>query len=219
MILEAGWGCWSEHWQPVQQLAGDITATFSYDRAGHGSSDPAGPWSLEGWVADLEAWLAALHVPGPYLLVAHSFGGYIARAFAAAHRADVTGMVLVDASHEELDDQLPKIYRERLAELIPGATEPSRRARAAIRGLPGLDDLPLAVLTHTRCDWIPEEFGLSQAELEEAERLWQRHQRLLTGLSSRSKLLVAGHSGHLIPLQQPELVAEAISWVLAGGAG
>jgi pimeloyl-ACP methyl ester carboxylesterase len=73
------------------------SATYSYDRAGHGSSDPCDPWSLEGCIADLEAWLAAAQVPGPYLLVGHSYGGHIARAFAIAHPADVMGLILVDA--------------------------------------------------------------------------------------------------------------------------
>src|ERR1700689_2030209 len=73
VIFEAGWGCWSEHWRPVQELAGKFTATYSHDRAGHGSSDPCDPWSLEGCIADLEAWLAAAQVPGPYLLVGHSY--------------------------------------------------------------------------------------------------------------------------------------------------
>ena len=127
VILEAGWGCWSEHWRLVQERAGRLTATYSYDRAGHGSSDPSGPWSLEGWLADLEAWLGAMQVSGPYLLVAHSYGGYIARAFAAAHRPDIAGMVLVDAAHEDMDDRLPASYRQRLAEFLPDVDEPSPR--------------------------------------------------------------------------------------------
>src|SRR5450432_880350 len=72
VILEAGSGCSSEHWRAVQELAGELAATCSYDRAGHGSSDPGDPWTLDGWVADLEAWLAAARIPPPYLLVGHS---------------------------------------------------------------------------------------------------------------------------------------------------
>jgi pimeloyl-ACP methyl ester carboxylesterase len=63
----------------VQRLIGGSPATYSYDRADHGSSDPASPWTREGWVADLEAWLAALRVPAPYLLVGHSLGCHIVR--------------------------------------------------------------------------------------------------------------------------------------------
>jgi pimeloyl-ACP methyl ester carboxylesterase len=214
VIFEAGAGCWSEHWQPVQELAAGLTATYSYDRAGHGSSDPAGPWSLEGWVADLEAWLTAMRVHGPYLLVAHSYGGHIARAFAAAHRPDVVGMVLVDAAHEDLDDHLPAKYWQELAEFAPDVVEPSRRAKAAVRQLPSLGDLPLSVITHCRSDWVPEEFGLSQSELDDAESQWQRHQRLLTRLSTRASFHVAATSGHMIPIEQPELIVEQIGSII-----
>lgn len=210
VIFEAGWGCWSEHWHPVQELAGEFTTTYSYDRAGHGSSDPGDPWSLEGWVADLEAWLAAAQVPVPYLLVGHSYGGYVVRAFAAAHPADMTGLILVDASHEDLDPELPRAYLERLEEFAPDVTGPSLRAKEVVRRLPGLGDLPLAVITHARADWIPDEFGLSQTDRDQAEKLWQQYQLDLAAKSSRSTFRVAGASGHMIPLEQPELVVNEI---------
>jgi hypothetical protein len=47
VILEAGSGCGSEIWRTVQELTGEFTATYSYDRAGEGSSEPNGLWSLE----------------------------------------------------------------------------------------------------------------------------------------------------------------------------
>jgi pimeloyl-ACP methyl ester carboxylesterase len=210
VIFEAGWGCWSEHWRPVQELAGEFTATYSYDRAGHGSSDPCDPWSLEGCIADLEAWLAAAQVPGLYLLVGHSYGGHIVRAFAAAHPADVMGLILVDAAHEDLDAAMPQAYREQLAELVADITEPLLHAKEVIRRLPGLRDLPLTVITHARADWIPDDFGLSQADRDQAEQLWQQYQGDLAAKSARSTFLVAGASGHMIQLDQPELVADEI---------
>ena len=38
-------------------------------------------------------------MPGPYILAAHSFGGYVSRAFAHLYRDEVVGMVLVDSIH------------------------------------------------------------------------------------------------------------------------
>jgi len=93
VVLEAGSGCDSGLWQEVQERVASVTASYSYDRAGHGSSDPAGPWSFEAWVADLESWVAELRVAPPYVLAGHSFGGHIIRAFAAAHPGEVTGIV------------------------------------------------------------------------------------------------------------------------------
>jgi pimeloyl-ACP methyl ester carboxylesterase len=49
------------------------------------------------------------------VLLAHSFGGFIARAF-AAHPNKVAGIVLVDAAHEdEWGDRHPDAHRRGLA--------------------------------------------------------------------------------------------------------
>lgn len=209
VVLEAGSGCWSEHWQSVQQLVGEVTVAYSYDRAGHGLSDAGGSWSLESWLADLEAWLTALPVSPPYVLAGHSLGGHVVRAFAARHPGEVAGMVLLDARHECLLDELPG-FRARLAAAAPYDAREGIRADNLVRGLPELGDLPLTVITHGLADWIPAEFGFSQAELDHCEQAWQRLQRDLTMKSARSMLRIATDSGHLIPMEAPELVASEI---------
>jgi pimeloyl-ACP methyl ester carboxylesterase len=211
VVLEAGSGCGSEIWRAVQEMAGEFAVTYSYDRAGHGSSDPGDdPWSLENWLADLEAWLSVGRVTPPYLLVGHSLGGHIVRAFAARHPAEVVGMILVDARHEDLFPELPESFLARLAELAPDDADRADRADAIVRALPAVDDLPLAVITHGRADWISEAFGLGQGDLDRAEAAWQQYQRKLAARSRRSKICVAGASGHLIPVDQPELVVHEI---------
>lgn len=73
---------------------------MSYDRAGHGWSDPARePRTARQVAEELRALLDVAAVPGPYILVAHSFGGYVSRAFAHLYRDEVVGMVLVDSIH------------------------------------------------------------------------------------------------------------------------
>jgi pimeloyl-ACP methyl ester carboxylesterase len=73
-----------------------------YDRAGLGWSD-AGPMPrTAGRCADeLRELLERAGVPGPYLLVGHSYGGLIVQIFAARFRADTAGLVLVDPAHPE----------------------------------------------------------------------------------------------------------------------
>ena len=52
-------------------------------------------------VADLHALLTAAAIPGPYVLAGHSFGGLVARLYAATYPDEVVGLVLVDAAHED----------------------------------------------------------------------------------------------------------------------
>jgi pimeloyl-ACP methyl ester carboxylesterase len=215
VILEAGSGCSAEHWRAVQELAGEFAATYSYDRAGHGSSDEGHLWTLDGWVADLEAWLSAARVSPPYLLVGHSLGGHIVRAFAARHRSDVVGLILVDARHEDLMPVLPESFRGRLAELVPYDFERGYESDEAVRNLPPLVKLPVSVIAHSRADWIHELFGLSQSELDQAEQAWQRYQLDLAAKFPESRFQVAANSGHMIPIDEPELVVSEIRSMIA----
>ena len=52
--------------------------------------------------------------------------------------------------------------------------------------------------------------GIWEKQAAEVERIWQEFQRELTKLSSDSALIVAEESGHMIPLEEPESVIDAI---------
>src|SRR5215208_1179406 len=72
------------------------------DRLFPSRSDPAPmPRTAGDVVADLHALLGAAGVPGPYVLVGHSFGGLVVQFYARAYPDEVVGLVLVDAAHEE----------------------------------------------------------------------------------------------------------------------
>jgi pimeloyl-ACP methyl ester carboxylesterase len=87
-------------WTQVQPQVAQFSCAVSYDRAGYGWSDQAGePRTARQLAQELQALLDAAGVPGPYVLVGHSFGGYVNRAFAHLYRDAVVGMVLVDSIH------------------------------------------------------------------------------------------------------------------------
>src|ERR1700722_3136739 len=74
VVLEAGSFGFSADWAAVQaKLAGEGVRSIAHDRAGLGVSDPGpSPRDSEAVVRDLEALLAAIDEPGPYLLCGHS---------------------------------------------------------------------------------------------------------------------------------------------------
>ena len=68
-------------------------------------SDPVPqPTTAKDAVADLHALLSAAGEAGPYVLVGHSYGGLIVRLYASTYPKDVSGLVLVDALSEGLQD-------------------------------------------------------------------------------------------------------------------
>ncbi len=48
-------------------------------------------------VVDLHALLRSAGVPGPYVLVGHSYGGLMVRLFAQTYPSKTAGLVFVDA--------------------------------------------------------------------------------------------------------------------------
>lgn len=86
---------------PLQARVSSFSRVLSYDRAGLGESDPATqPLTFEEHAQDLRNLLAAVGEPGPFILVAESFGGLVARAFTQRFPEAVAGMVLVDSAEE-----------------------------------------------------------------------------------------------------------------------
>jgi len=100
VLFESGMGASCLSWTLVQPAVAKFSRAVSYDRAGHGWSDPVQePRTARQIAQELRALLNVADVPGPYVLVAHSFGGYVSRAFAHQYRDEVVGMVLVDSIH------------------------------------------------------------------------------------------------------------------------
>jgi pimeloyl-ACP methyl ester carboxylesterase len=97
VVFESGLAASSLNWRPVQHEVARFARACAYDRAGYGWSDRAsGPRTARASAADLHRLLHAAGVPPPYVLVAHSFGTYIAVLFAAEHAQELAGLILVD---------------------------------------------------------------------------------------------------------------------------
>ena len=68
-------------------------------------SDPVPqPTTAKDAIADLHALLGAAGEAGPYVLVGHSYGALIVRLYASTYRKEVSGLVLIDALSEGLQD-------------------------------------------------------------------------------------------------------------------
>jgi pimeloyl-ACP methyl ester carboxylesterase len=102
VILEAGIAASSLTWSRVQPVIARETRVCSYDRAGLSWSEPASSTrSMAALVSELRALLKGAGISPPYVLVAHSFGALIIRAFARVYPEEVAGLVFVDPLHPE----------------------------------------------------------------------------------------------------------------------
>ncbi len=100
VILEPGAGGGALYWAWVQRAVAKTTRVCSYDRPGIGWSDPVnGPKDASSVSRRLWTLLNSAAEAGPYVLVGQSLGGAYMRNFAAEHRGELAGFVLVDATN------------------------------------------------------------------------------------------------------------------------
>jgi pimeloyl-ACP methyl ester carboxylesterase len=101
VVIEQGAGELSKFWWPVQDEIAKFAQVCTYDRAGYGWSEPGALGkTVEDRTQELHTLLSNAGVQGPFILVAHSYGGLIVRAYAQEYPGQVAGLVLVDTPDE-----------------------------------------------------------------------------------------------------------------------
>ena len=111
----------STEWDKLLPEVGRTHHACAYDRAGMGWSDPvSGVRSASDFVEELRAVLASVGEKPPYVLVGHSAGGVLARAFQSAHPEEVAGLVLVDTATASVLDRWPKVSAKMRSNLQRG---------------------------------------------------------------------------------------------------
>ena len=248
VILDAGLGGSSLEWVAVSKSLREVTRVCVYDRAGYGYSDMGPlPRTSSRIANELYLLLQGGDIPGPFILVGHSFGGFNMQVFSRRYPYLTAGLVLIDASHPEQverflapplnmltapssrygivkfseppppHDLLPsanrrEIYqrarrwktRRTLANELLSFRDSARQVRVS----EDLEALPLIVITRGKND------GVDRTKRALVEDLWLDLQSELAGMSPLSAHIVARASGHDIHIEQPELVAFAITLLI-----
>ncbi|WP_174186247.1 alpha/beta fold hydrolase [Nocardia barduliensis] len=118
----------------VQQQVSQFTTAVVYDRGGTGYSDPLPlPRTAADVATELRELLRAQNITAPYVLAAHSLGGFYAHRFAQLYSQDVAGLVWLDALHRDWDDFMPPSASLAAAERMASDPEQLRQMRPALR--------------------------------------------------------------------------------------
>ena len=100
-------------WRNIQEELSVNGTTLSYDRAGILRSQRGkNPKTCAFMAEELHNMLEALKLPKPYILVGHSLAGLICRCYIDKYSSDVAGVVLLDPTHPEVFENLPKKLRD-----------------------------------------------------------------------------------------------------------
>ncbi|WP_407538173.1 alpha/beta hydrolase [Deinococcus radiomollis] len=219
-------------WQDRPFLAPSLAPfarVISYDRAGIGESSlPNNPRSLDDFLSELEALLAAAEVASPVVLAGHSLGGVIALAYARRFPARVAGLVLLDSSHP---DQVARFATVADAERLTVDAEDRRLMSEEHPERPDLDsllvqgplgvgelgELPVIVVSRESladrarpADVLMEDWRSTQVR----DSVWQQLQAELATLSTRARHLPLSGSGHYVHFDRPQETIGAILTLL-----
>ena len=243
VILDAGLGGTSAGWGFVQPAVARFTRVCSYDRAGMGYSDPGpSPRTARRIANELAELLARSGMAGPVVLVGESIAGFNVRLFASDHPERAAGLVLVDASHEDDTHEVPGMARfvpllstmglfrllgvsfgQRVESLAPSVRRYAQATRFRAGGYRAAAD----EITHIR--ETVSEVRSSRRRLtipvlvvtgaRGADENWRRLQQDQASLSERGCLITAQQSGHVVSVDQPEIVVDAIRTVVETARG
>jgi pimeloyl-ACP methyl ester carboxylesterase len=193
VVLEPGLGGASLDMTWIAAAVARDSRVCVYDRAGRGWSDAAdGPQDAAQTTTDLRTLLDRAHIPGPYVLAGHSFGGLYVLSFAAQYPDQVAGMVLLDSTAPAAAQTPPTTTRSysffgRFSALLPGTVgsfiNEFRQGSVAMQQAASLTDSaskPLIVITAGRG--------------HDAE--WMLAQEKLAALSTNSRHRVVADATH-----------------------
>lgn len=222
VIIEAGGGdtpVTSFTWKAVIQGVYGTSQICIYNRKEVRTSEDA--------ARDLHVLLSKIPVQGPYIIVAHSLGGFHARVFTHLYPEDVAGLILVDTttlyekSMKEIimafptysPDEAPAITRDR--KILLTATPPSVfggldliASSEQVRQAGSLGDIPLIVISQNPepDDWIGFDPVVGEKLVESALKA----QADLATLSTKGEFIIANTSNHFISIHDPQTIIDAI---------
>lgn len=223
LVLVHGAGSSHLDWPPeLRHLPG--ATVLVPDLPGHGRSAGPGRQTITAYAEVLLAWLEALNIPQA-IFVGHSMGGAIAQIMALDHSDRVAGVVLIGTGArlpvhpdflsmlpatpapvydrmaawmwaEDVPAELPRLTRTRLDENDPVVAHGDLLACDTFdtRDRIGQIDVPALVIGGTADRMAPFKFSVTLAEQIPA-----------------AELVTIEGGGHMMTLEQPQTVAEAMT--------
>lgn len=224
VILMHGLGGHQRSWNRVAKAVPDQLRLITFDYRGHGKSEPAQEYSLDGLLTDLEAVIDRAGVVSGYCLVGHSMGADVALLH-GAEAPGCRGVVLVDGAlplaPPATDWERLSVMQDRflfkmltffgrrlglapsmsITEIRSLAEDVEARRRHFDELLSKLR-LPVLYVIGNEADRVPDGAEIHDRKMTAVSELSSSHPGL------RIEFLPCGH---LVPVRQPDALARLVS--------
>jgi pimeloyl-ACP methyl ester carboxylesterase len=243
VIMQSGYGNAGDIWNEadanppaVAPGLARFTRECAYDRPGSirvvtdtgtpapsglpGRSDPAPmPRTAADVTSELHTLLATAGVPGPYVMVSHSFGGLFSLLYARTYPEQVAGLVMIDTVTPQMRTALgPQRWQEyqqqaiQQPNVIPGYQSERYDPDTSIKQIdsaPHLRAMPVAVLIG---DTLPTD---NTADFQNAVfRALREADHQFAASIPGATLTTVPNTTHYVQTQRPDIVLDAIRDVI-----
>lgn len=223
VVFESGLGDDMTSWQLLINKVDRDFQVFTYNRAGFsGSKSKNNVRNGSVIVKELRSLLQAVQLHPPYVLVGHSLGGAYMELYAKTYPSEVVGVVLVDPNSskyparckmENLNycdppSDVPKWASIFLPAAVVGEIKGFSATHTQLNAIEAFPDVPLVVVS------AASETEKQPPEQLKARRLYTQMHRELSMMSNKSKFVPCSTCGHYIHQEQPDVVLDAIHWVI-----
>ncbi|RUO51043.1 alpha/beta hydrolase [Pseudidiomarina aquimaris] len=218
LLLEAGGSAGMSDWEPVYHELGKTYRTIRYSRLGNGNSAQIRKnYSSEEYAEEALALLEALKIEGPVVYVAHSYGAYIARVFAARYPERIAALMLIEPASEHDVDIMRAIDLEQAGkEIAQVKLDDMRNGMSnqyldfwAKRPLPDygqIGDIPVSVIASVKTYDDPPLLFFT----DEARAMWGQLHKDWAEAFPQGRAVLTDNSYHFPQRDEPELVVAEV---------
>jgi pimeloyl-ACP methyl ester carboxylesterase len=190
-----------------------------YDRAELGASKKAqaAPRTLADIATELHELATTLGWENQ-ILVAHSFGGYIARQYIAQYPKTVLGVLFVDclqegfipALHQRMSEQDWAQMQRAIDWQLKSTSEDFLQAQSVAEHFGKLGSLPITLITRGIPQTNLRQAGMSYGGVDVFNEEHQKAQQRLLQVSTDSKQVIAKYASHVVDEFDPWLIDDEI---------
>lgn len=218
ILLEAGGSAGMSDWDSVFGQIAEHATVIRYSRVGNGGSTKIKQhFTSKDYADQAIEFLDTLHITQPVILVAHSYGGSIARDFAATYPQRIEGLLMLDPSSEhdvdilraiDLEKGNQEIAQIKLDDMADGMSNQYLDfwSKRPLPDYPEIRDMPVTVIASVRKLTNPANLFST----DEGRRMWGELWQNWAGQFPQGKAVLTERSGHYVQVDEPELVVNEL---------
>ena len=218
VFLEAGGSAGLSDWNPIFESLAKHSRVIRYSRIGNGESEQVRKnYSSEEYAEEARLVLEALNIKSPVVYVAHSYGAYIARRFAATYPELISGLMLIEPASEhdvdimrriDLEKAEKEIAQVKLDDLKNGMSNQYLDfwAKRPLPDYPEIPDIPVTVIASIKKYENPPLLFFT----DEAREMWGELHTEWANAFPQGKTVLTNKSYHFPQNDEPDMVVGEI---------